>query len=216
MKNKSLVVISLLVLVAIFVGASVFFKQSQSSSVEKITGDVRSIPFVRDHSVKFGEDNRKVVLVEFIDPSCAPCGQFSRIVKKIHSEYEGDIQIVIRYLAKFKDSPYVVKILEASRKQDKFPEVLDVIFQKQHLWGNYNNPKPMLIWDYLKNVEGLDLTKLKNEVEVIDISKVLKLDKKDADILGVRGTPTVFVNGIRLQTLSYQTLDDLVISQIYK
>ena len=41
-------------------------------------------------------------------------------------------------------------------------------------------------------------------------------DSQDARTLGVRGTPTIFVNGKRLSVLSYTTLIELVESEIYK
>ena len=45
---------------------------------------------------------------------------------------------------------------------------------------------------------------------------MLNLDRKDASTLGVRGTPSFFVNGKKLRELSHKALLDLVESEIYK
>ena len=46
--------------------------------------------------------------------------------------------------------------------------------------------------------------------------EIINTDTSDARKLGVRGTPTIFVNGVELKTLSTKALFDLVEAEIYK
>ena len=122
---------------------------------------------------------------------------------------------MIRYLALHSNSKFAVKLLEASRLQNKFNETLEVMFKTQNQWAQHHNPKPELLWILLPEA-GLDMAKLKEDFEKINVDKILELDSIDATTLGVRGTPTFFVNGQRLHKLSYKALRDLVESEIYK
>lgn len=215
MKNKKLVVFSIIFLIGAFFLASFAFKQNETSSLENLSNK-QGAPFIREYSPMFGSKDKKVTIVEFLDPQCGACKSFHGAIKKVYSDYESDVRLVIRYLDNHKNSAYAIKILEASRLQGKFKETLDVIFYYQDRWAEHNNPKPMLLWDYLPQVSGLDIKKLKTDVQNIDISSVLATDRADAKTLGVMGTPEFFVNGKKLMRLSYTELDDLVISQIYK
>ena len=49
-----------------------------------------------------------------------------------------------------------------------------------------------------------------------EIDKIIESDAKDANALGVKGTPTIFVNEKKLNTLSQKELFDLVETEIYK
>ena len=218
MQNKKIVVVSLLVLVIAFVGAIIGFKSSESKKIETLanTTSSKGAPFSREHSVKFGDNKKKVVITEFTDPECPACRAFYPAIHNIYKEYYQDIQLVIRYLDNHRNSKYVIKILEASRKQDKYKEVLELVYKYQPIWAAKDNPNPQLLWKFLPNIEGLDVKKLKEDTDTINIDELLRLDREDATTLGVRGTPTFFVNGKKLDKLIYQDFLNLVESEIYK
>ena len=48
------------------------------------------------------------------------------------------------------------------------------------------------------------------------IDEIIAQDRADATALGVRGTPTLFVNEVLLNSLSQKALFDLVEKEIYK
>jgi len=216
MKNKKVVLLSVFVLVIAFIIGSVLFKENKKDDFKALAKNSASAPFVQPYSPSFGKNEKKVTIVEFVDPECGACRAFHGVVKKVYSDYENEVKLVIRYLANHKNSEYMVRILEASRIQNKYKEVEDIIFFYQPKWAEENSPKPKLIWNFLPQIKGLDVEKLRADFDTIDISKILKQDRADAKELGVRGTPTFFVNGKELETLSYQTFDDLVVSEIYK
>jgi protein-disulfide isomerase len=216
MKNKKIVVISLLILVLGFILGTITYKNSESKKVENITKSESGAPFIRAHSPKFGENKKNVVVVEFLDPECESCSAFHPIVKKMFKENYEDISLVLRYLPNHRNSRFVVKLLEASRLQGKYTEALDVIFKTQNKWAAHNNPKPELLWDFLSKIDGLDIEKVRIDSKKPLFDEMMDIDSQDARTLGVRGTPTIFVNGKRLSVLSYTTLIELVESEIYK
>jgi len=217
MQNKKIVFISIAVLALVFIGAMMGFNKSESKKVESIAKtSSKGAPFVRDHSIRLGDNKKNIIITEFTDPECPACRAFHPAIYNIYKEYYEDVHLVIRYLANHRNSEYVIKIMEASRKQNKYQEVSDLVYKYQPAWAAKNNPNPELLWNYLPNIEGLDVNKLKEDVKKIDISDMLALDRKDADSLGIRGTPSFFVNGKKLQKLIYQDFLDLVESEIYK
>ena len=214
MKNKGIVIGSILALVGLFIGATSFYNNSQSEALESMSQN--EAPFVRPHSMILGENKRDITVVEFLDPECEACGYFHGAVNAMYKEYYEDIRLVVRYLDNHKNSKYAVKILESARKQDKYKEVLDIIFATQGIWAQHGNPRPELIWQHLPRVEGLDIQKLRADFDTINVDSMLSQDRSDAAKLKVRGTPSFFVNGKKLEKLSAQGLMDLVESEIYK
>lgn len=214
MKNKSVVLISIVVLIGLFIGGISFYNNSQDTQRQSLSQG--EAPFVRDHSISFGDNKKNITVVEFLDPECEACAYFSGAVNAMFKENYEDIRLVIRYLDNHKNSKYAIKILESARKQNMYKEVLDVVFSSQNKWAKHNNEAPELLWSELAIIDGLDMQKLKKDFETINVDEMLSLDRKDATTLQVRGTPTFFVNGIKLKRLSPQSLMDLVESEIYK
>ena len=216
MKNKKIVVISLLILVIGFIFAAYAYKNNATKKVANITASEDGAPFVRNHSPSFGENKKGVVVVEFLDPECESCAAFHPIIKKIYKENYEDISLVIRYLPNHRNSRFVIKLLEASRLQNKYTEALDVVFETQEKWASHNNPKPELLWTYLSKIEGLDIKKVEADIKNPLFEQMMDIDSNDGRTLSVRGTPSVFVNGKSLAVLSYATLLELVESELYK
>ena len=215
MQNKKLVISSILVLILIFLGLGYFYKNGEVKK-EELQTKSNSNSLIRDHSIKFGDNKKNISVVEFLDPECESCALFHPIMRKLYKEYHEDIQLVIRYVPNHKNSRFAVKILEASRVQNKYEEVLSVIFEKQPLWAQHNNEKPELLWELLTAIPNLDIAKLKNDMNNPKYDEIINIDTSDARKLGVRGTPTIFVNGVELKTLSTKALFDLVEAEIYK
>ena len=215
MQNKKLVFGSLVVLILLFVGLGYFYKNNETQKEELVTLKNSEL-LVREHSIKFGDNKKNISVVEFLDPECESCALFHPIMRKLYKEYHEDIQLVVKYIPNHQNSKFAIKILEASRVQNKYEEVLDVIFEKQPLWAQHNNEKPELLWEFLAQIPQLDINKLKEDSNNPEIDKLIDTDKQDADKLNVRGTPVVFVNEKKLGVLSPKDLFDLGESEIYK
>ena len=210
MRNKKLVIITSIILVTLFIGLAYFYKSNQNSLSNM------EISLEKEHSMSFGENKKNIVVVEFMDPECESCAIFHTIIKKVYKEYYSDIKLVVRYLPNHKNSKFAIKILEASREQNKYNEVLNVIFEKQPLWAAHNNEKPELLWTLLAQIEGLDIDKLRIDAANPELDQLIDIDTNDARALGIRGTPTIFVNEKKLETLSQKDLLDLIEAEIYK
>jgi len=215
MKNKKVVFFTLVLLVVGFIAAIMAYQNSVDKKNQELVANKNGAPFIRDHSISFGENQNKVIITEFLDPECESCSAFHPIIKEVFNDYKMETKLVIRYLANHKNSKFAVRLLEAARIQNKYNEALDVIFKYQPKWAQHNNEKPELLWTFLPEA-GLDMKKIKADFDNNNIDNILKLDRADAATLGVRGTPTFYVNGKILRELNHKALLDLVESEIYK
>ncbi|HIJ91505.1 MAG: DsbA family protein [Desulfobulbaceae bacterium] len=212
MKKQYLVITSGLFLVFLFVLGGYFYKTQQTKKLGFLAQKQTEI-FVRKHSPTLGSDKAKVFLVEFMDPACETCSAFYPFVKKLMADHPGQIKLVLRYAPFHDGADYFVRILEAASKQGKYMETLEIMYQSQPYWASHHNPQPQLVWQFLPRV-GLDLEKLKNDMNDPEIDKIIAQDLADAKTLNVMKTPGFFVNGKPLVTFGDRELQQLIESEI--
>ena len=169
--------------------------------------------YVREHSPVIGPRNAPVTIVEFFDPSCEACRAFYPIVKQIMAQYPSDVRLVLRYTPLHEGSDEAVRILETARRQNVFEPVLEALFVEQPQWATHGGPQLERAWAAAE-AAGLDEAQARAAMQSPRITAALNQDIADATTLGVRGTPTFFVNGRPLPSFGPQQLYDLVRAEV--
>lgn len=211
MKTKIFAVIAVLVsLIGGYFLATYSYQSSQESAVSSIDQKI----FLRDYAPRMGSTSPKVYLVEFFDPECESCRAFYPHVKSILEEHQ-DVQLVLRYAPFHPNALTIVKILEAARKQNRYFETLEVLYKYQPQWGDHHNPRPDLVWTFLKEVD-LNIEQIKIDMQDSTILANIEQDIKDLETLKIRGTPTFFVNGRPLPTFGLEPLKKLIKEELAK
>lgn len=203
---------SCLVLFMAFMFASSFYKDKQTEKFGFMAQENASV-FVRDHSQTLGSDEAKVYLIEFMDPACETCAAFYPFVKQMMAANPDKIKLVIRYAPFHDGADYFVKILEAAKKQGKYWETLEIMYKSQPYWASHHQPQPEKIWQFLP-MAGLDLERIKQDMNDPAIVQLIQQDLADAKTLNVQKTPGFFANGKPLQNFGYQQLQELVYSEL--
>ena len=204
-KHIRLFLITAVVLVGIFFIAADFYKSSQEENTNQIVANNQAA-LIRDHSPTKGSSMLKVTLVEFLDPECESCAFFHPLVKAMLKKFDGRIRYVVRYAPFHPNSKFAIKILTAARKQNKYWETLDLLYEKLPEWGSHQNPQPELIWTYLPSL-NLDIEKLKVDMKDESILALIKQEVEDGNTFGVRQTPTFFINGQILKSFGPKQLE---------
>jgi protein-disulfide isomerase len=205
MKNKNFIIIGALFLVVFgFILAAKLYRDSQSEKFSFMAQDEFKT-FVPDHAPRTGAANAKVFVVEFLDPECESCREFYPVTKQLLKDFEGKIQLIVRYAPFHDNSELAIRILEAARRQDKYWETLELLFRYQPEWGSHHDPRPDLIWNHLPEL-NLDLDRLKKDLEDPQITKNLDQDITDGRKLEIRYTPTFFINGKPLEEFGARQL----------
>ncbi|MBA3064090.1 DsbA family protein, partial [Candidatus Woesearchaeota archaeon] len=167
--------------------------------------DVDDDPFL-------GPKNAKVVVVEFSDFECPYCGAamgtHKDLVQRFKSQdptweaavpklkelaKQGKIKLVFRDfpLGFHSQAKPAAEDAECADEQGKFWEYHDALFENQDKLSSQL---------YLKLAEqvGLDVNKFKNCIETGKYSQEVQADIDYASQVGVSGTPTFFVNGLKI------------------
>lgn len=164
---------------------------------------------IRPDSHALGPENAPVVLVEFLDPECESCKAFHPVMKRFLAENEGKIRFVVRYMPFHTSSRLAIAALEASALQGKYWEMLDLLFDMAEEWGHQPEPVPAFFERYAQRL-GLDPVRFKESLVDQKWAVLADRDMADGKTLGVRGTPTIFVNGEMLRDLSPEGLQRAV------
>ena len=213
MNNKLLIYIAAaVVVIGAFAGGAYFFQQSQKEKLNFLASSQSEL-FVRDHSPRYGNEQAKVILTEFLDPECESCRMFFPVVKQLLKEYDGKVQLVVRYAPFHGNSKTAIKALEAARMQGKYWEALELLFRMLPEWGSHHNPQIEKIYEYLPQL-GLDMERLRSDMEAPAIQAMIDQDMSDLRALNVRGTPTFFVNGKAPEAFSFEALKSLLDSEV--
>lgn len=208
MKQKTLFIAAAIVLLLVFLGATLVYKSEkvdQSAQRAELNGNV----LVRMHSPTLGNAEAPVVIVEFLDPACETCRAFYPLVKKMLAENPDKIRLVLRYAPFHNGSDKVVAVLEAARKQGKFWPALEALLAAQADWAPHHTPQVALVWKHLEGL-GLNLEQMRSDMNAPEIANVIAQDLADARTLNVTKTPEFFVNRIPLPSFGYEPLKKLV------
>lgn len=178
---------------------------------------------VRSDSPALGAKDAEVEVVEFVDPECESCATLHPIMKQILKDYDGKVRLVVRYMPLHPNSMPAANFLEAAGEQGKYWEAQDLLFSKQPEWGTKHGqpasaPTPDLNALFRKYAEELKLNADQVMTAISDnkFKEKIVRDQKDGESLGVRQTPTIFVNGTKLLTLSEPALTYLIDQEIKK
>lgn len=212
--RNSLIAAAVAVIVIAIVAATYQSKpdEPQSAQGEAATRDAA---LASEHSPTLGDASAKVHIVEFLDPACETCAIFFPMVKNWMSEVPGQIRLSVRHVAFHNGSEHAVKVLEASRKQDKYWETLEALLASQSQWTQHHTVLPDKIMPAIASV-GLDMDQLMEDMNSMDVMLRIEQDKKDAISLQVSKTPDYYVNGRPLPSFGAQQLANLIREELEK
>jgi protein-disulfide isomerase len=144
----------------------------------------------RDHIR--GPHEAPITLVEYGDLECPFCGQAEGVLRELLTDF-GDLRYVWRHLPLSDVHPHAQLAAEATEvaaDQGAFWEMHDLLFEHQDAL------RPQNLHEYAAQL-GLDLDRfvegLRKHVKAARVAE----DVDSADLSGVSGTPTFFINGRR-------------------
>lgn len=202
--SKPLLAAVIAVLVAAFVVGANWYRGRGSADVSEAASS-GAAELVRPYSITLGPASAPVTMVEFFDPECEACRAMYPIVKQVMAEFDGRVQLVIRYMPLHQNSAYAATLLEAARAQNKYWEYLDIVMLRQPEWASHAAPRPDLLMTYAP-MAGLDVEQLRLAATDPDLKARIQQDEADGRVLGANRTPTFFVNGKVLPQLGYGPL----------
>lgn len=208
MKQKTLFILSAVILLLVFAGATLFYtSDKQEQATEAVA--LNQANLVRMHSPTLGSAEAKVLIVEFFDPACETCRAFYPFIKELMAAHPDRVRLAMRYTPFHEGSDHAVKVLEAARRQGKYWETLEALYAAQETWVIHHRVEPDRMWDALSGV-GLDMERVRQDMNAPEIAALVAQDMADAETLKVTKTPEFFVNGRPMPSFGYEQLQTLV------
>jgi protein-disulfide isomerase len=209
MSNKVLFAITVLLLGAVLVIA-VVVERGGSAPSDRPVGTADPAVLVRPGLPSLGPSDAKVTIVEFLDPACETCALFFPEVKRMLAANPGRLRLVTRHVPFHPGADAVVAMLEAAHLQGRYWEALEALLRAQDRWVNNHRVQPDAAMAVLGNVPGLDMARLRADVQRPEVRERAAQDFADAKALKVVKTPEYFVNGRPLPTFGLDELRGMV------
>lgn len=178
------------------------------------------IPILRDDPV-LGPSSARVRLVVFSSFQCPACRAFAAVAHRLNQQYPRSIQIVFKNYPLGKDcnSDLVREMqpracaaafaAEAANRQGGFWQYHDGIFFRSSLLG----AEPEL--QRIARASGMDMLRWESDRRSQEIETRVKSDVAVGHLLGVNGTPAIFLDGRRVPVTSVPILETLIKREIY-
>jgi protein-disulfide isomerase len=144
----------------------------------------------RDHIQ--GPASARVTLVEYGDYECPNCGRLYSVLKAVQKALGPNLRFVFRHFPLVASHPHAAmaaESAEAADAQGKFWEMHDRLFEHQEALDD-----PGLLRQARKI--GLDLERFERDLRTQAYQARVREDAAAGLQCGVKGTPTLFINGV--------------------
>lgn len=169
---------------------------------------------IKKSDIVFGNENSKVIVIEYSTLTCPGCAAFHNdVFYKIKSDFidTGKILYVFRDLAYDKQA-FKASILLRCRNelQDKF---MDALFKLQDSWAFKKDYEEQLT--KIGQVGGIKPEEYISCINNKEIEKSIFQNLYDAKALEIQATPTIFINGKYFDgILNYNNIKDQIIKEL--
>ena len=160
-----------------------------------------------------------VTLEEFGDFQCPPCGLLHPVLKMMEQEFGSRLRVIFREFPLVPAHAHALsaaRAAEAAGLQGKFWEMHDLLYTNQNSWKDAFDVRP-IFEEYARKI-GLNLDRYRQDLTSETVQYRIFLDGKRARSLGVKGTPTVFMNGreVPFESLAPEKLRPLISAELGK
>ena len=148
-----------------------------------------------------GSANAAVTIIAFTDYQCPSCASMHPALQRLVKENGGKVRLVAKDfpLSQHAEAFKAAEAAEAAREQGKYWEYIQVLMQNQSSLGV----------DKLKNFAaelGLDRARFDAALDSGKFTEMVQSDVEEGMKLGLKETPSLFVNGRRVTAKSYEDL----------
>jgi len=158
-----------------------------------------------------GNANAAVTIVAFTDYQCPSCAAIHPALERLVKESGDKVRLVARDfpLSQHAEAFKAAEAAEAAREQGKYWEYVQVLLQNQS----------SLSVEKLKSFAtqlGLDRTRFDAALDSRKFAEMVQTDLDDGIKLGLKGTPSFFINGRRVTAKSYEELKESINAALTK
>jgi protein-disulfide isomerase len=153
-----------------------------------------------------GDINSAVKIVEFTDFQCSACGGMYPLIEEVLKSYGTRVYFEIRNfpLTSVHANAFIAaEAAAAANAQGKLWPYIDFLFKNQ------SSLDPDSLKKYATQV-GLDRKRFDADFETGKFDPDIRRDIEEGELFGIEATPTIFINGVMLTTLSADGLREAI------
>lgn len=191
-------------------GKRIIVSSHKSNTAQPIDISYR-FPFDYTDSPFLGKADAPVVLALFTDFQCPYCATVRSQLEQLLEKNPGTLKIVYKAypLPSHKMSMPAVLAAFAANKQGHFWEFYD------KLYSDFRNLSPERIKLYATEL-NMDMGQYEKDLADQKIQAQVGRDLREAQMAGVGGTPTMFINGLLVENRSPQGMQELIDRELSK
>lgn len=143
-----------------------------------------------------GPADAPVQIIEYSDFQCPACGKAQPALNQLLREFEGKIRLTYQHypLHSHAWSEWAHQAAECAARQDHFWAFHDRLYTEQALWAEGKQAPLEIFLRYAKE-GGLDLDTFGRCLTDRSVSSKIREERVGGEGLGIRSTPSFFVNG---------------------
>jgi protein-disulfide isomerase len=164
-----------------------------------------------------GNPDAPVTLEEFGDFQCPPCAGIAGFLDALEKEYHPRLRIVFRNfpLPVHKHARDAALAAEAAGLQGRYWEMHDVLYREQAVWSKADSVHEL--FESYAGVLGINLDRFKKDMKGDDARKQVDFEQARGNSLGVKSTPTIFVNNHQVRfPLTAESVHEAIDSALKK
>ena len=197
--------VAMIVAVIVALTAAVVLSRPGDSAAPSTSTDGASEPLVREDSPRL-TSGTDAVFGEFLDFECEACGAAHPVIEDLREKYGDRVTFVVRYLPLHSNSVNAALAAEAAKEQGEFEAMHDKLFETQTEWSHRETSQEKTFTGYAKEL-GLDMKQYRADLKDPALMERIEQSKKDAQDLGVTGTPTFFLDGEKFEPSTIEDFD---------
>lgn len=212
----SLIVTGILV-AAVLLFVAVVMVQNQTRPLPEANPSSGLPATVRVDSHRLNEpENSTVTFVEFLDFECEACGAAYPYIESLREEFGDRVTFVMRYfpLPGHGNSQNAAVAVEAAANQGQLEPMYQRMFETQLQWGEKGEESQAPLFRTFAEELGLDMVQFDADVaDPATLERVMS-DFQDGRLLGVQGTPTIFVNDVKLELTAIDDIRTAIVNAL--
>lgn len=199
--GESKLLLGILAVSVAIIGGAVFFFSKPAPLPIPIAKEA----LIASDSYTTGNASASAYLVEFSDFQCPACRAFAPVVDELVAKYSDKLLFVYRHypLSQHTFAKPAAMAAEAAGQQGKFWEMNKLLFENQDRFSDAP-------WTELADQLKLDRTKFDVALNAQTLKDKIDRDETAAIALKLPGTPSFFLNGVRLEVASPLDLKNAV------
>jgi protein-disulfide isomerase len=211
--NTKTIIVSIGAFVVLLGGIFALVRHERGAQVVREARETQEIFALReDDHVRGAETDPVITLTVYSDFQCPACAIATKNLANVEEMYGDKVAVVYRHFpltSIHRHAEMAARAAEAAARQGKFWPMHDKLFATQSAWSSVPDVQEIFM-TYAQDLD-LDQDRFAADMKDSDVRNRVARDALDARGLGLRGTPSVFLNGEEISLPSTpQGVDDMV------